>query len=53
MKFSKSAPSRGPSSSIGILNFFDAKLEGPQVSPSFIFAAVIVFSVIIIALHLL
>lgn len=55
MKFQK-APSgggAGPSSSIGIMRFFDVESGGPKMSPEFVLAVAVVFSVIMLALHLM
>ncbi len=45
VKLKKGAPSAGPSSSIGIMRFFDADTSGPKIAPE----AIIVVSGIFIA----
>jgi preprotein translocase subunit Sec61beta len=51
MKFTKGPKRSGPSSAIGILNFFDSDISGPKMSPNFVLVMVAVFIVVIVALH--
>ncbi len=39
----------GPSSSIGIIRFFDVESGGPKVTPEFIVGASIVFALVLVA----
>ncbi|HIH09138.1 MAG TPA: preprotein translocase subunit Sec61beta [Candidatus Diapherotrites archaeon] len=41
----------GPSSSIGIMRFFDADSGGPKVSPEFVVAIALAFTLFIALLH--
>ncbi|HLC79880.1 MAG TPA: preprotein translocase subunit Sec61beta [archaeon] len=41
----------GPSSSIGIMRFFDTDSGGPKISPEFVIAIAIVFTLVISILH--
>jgi len=43
----------GPSSSIGIMRFFDADTKGPKLSPEMIIGAVLVFIAVIIVAKML
>ena len=53
MKFNQSkSTSSGPSSSIGIMRFSDSDSGGPKISPEFIIAAAVVFSLVILVMHL-
>lgn len=53
MKFQKpsSDGASGPSSSIGIMRFFDVESGGPKLSPEFVIAVAVVFSIVMLALH--
>ncbi len=42
----------GPSSSIGIIRFFDTDSGGPKVTPEFIVGASIVFAIALVAFKL-
>ena len=54
MKFNKSnEASSGPSSAIGIMRFFDSDGSNPKMSPEFVVAVAVVFSLIIVAFHLM
>ncbi len=54
VKFTKrAAQSSGPSSSIGIMRFFDADSKSPKLNPYFVVAAIIVFIVLILVLGLM
>lgn len=48
VKFTKNQPTTGgPSSSIGIMRFFDSEAGGPKLSPEFVVALAIVFIVVV------
>lgn len=54
MKFQKtpsSSAGSGPSSSIGIMRFFDVESGGPKLSPEFVLVVAVLFSVVMLALH--
>jgi preprotein translocase subunit Sec61beta len=53
LKINKGPRKSGPSSSIGILNFFDADMSGPKMSPEFVLLITLVFIIIIIAIHVI
>ncbi|HLC93286.1 MAG TPA: preprotein translocase subunit Sec61beta [archaeon] len=42
----------GPSSSIGIMRFFDADSGGPKISPEFVVGVAVVFTLAIAMLRL-
>lgn len=50
VKFDSGPSVSGPSSSIGIMRFFDAETPGPKITPEFIigFAVIIIFVVVVI-----
>ena len=53
MKFKKNKPSAGgPSSSIGIMRFFDTDIGGPKLTPEFITIAAAAFIVIVLVVKL-
>ncbi|MBU0662248.1 preprotein translocase subunit Sec61beta [Candidatus Micrarchaeota archaeon] len=41
----------GPSSSIGIMRFFDVETGGPKLTPEFVVVIAVVFTAIMLALH--
>jgi len=41
----------GPSSSIGIMRFFDTDMGGPKLSPEFVAGLVVAFVVVLIAIQ--
>ena len=49
VKFSKGPKVSGPSSSLGIMRFFDADSKGPKLSPEFVVGLAFVFVVIVLA----
>ncbi|MFH1588907.1 MAG: preprotein translocase subunit Sec61beta [Candidatus Diapherotrites archaeon] len=51
MKLTKGPKRSGPSSSIGILNFFDSDTSGPKMSPNFVLILVAMFVIVIVAMH--
>ncbi|MBN2127492.1 MAG: preprotein translocase subunit Sec61beta [Candidatus Diapherotrites archaeon] len=53
MKVSKGPKRSGPSSAIGILNFFDADTSGPKLSPEFVLLVTVAFIVVIVAMHII
>ncbi|MCR4335135.1 MAG: preprotein translocase subunit Sec61beta [archaeon] len=53
MKFNSSPQSSGPSSSIGIMRFFDTDTGGPKMSPEFVVGVTVAFTVIVIVFHLM
>jgi preprotein translocase subunit Sec61beta len=54
MKFQKTASTGGgPSSSIGIMRFFDQDMGGPKLSPEFVAVAVVGFVFVMLLLHFL
>jgi len=42
----------GPSSSIGIMRFFDTDSGGPKISPEFVIGVTVVFTLLMAALQL-
>ena len=52
MKLNKGPRRSGPSSSIGILNFFDTDVGGPQLSPEFVLILTAAFIVLMLVLHI-
>lgn len=42
----------GPSSSLGIMRFFDTDMAGPKITPEFVIVLCVIFSGIILALKL-
>ncbi len=54
MKFNKTAPiGGGPSSSIGIMRFFDQDMGGPKLSAEFVLAIILGFVFIMLLIHFL
>ncbi|MFH1391040.1 MAG: SEC61-beta family protein [Candidatus Diapherotrites archaeon] len=53
MKFNSSPQSSGPSSAIGIMRFFDTDTGGPKMSPEFVVGLAIVFTVVVMAFHIM
>jgi len=51
--FKKSAQSGGPSSSIGIMRFFDADSKSPKLNPYFVIGAIIAFILLILVLGII
>jgi len=52
MKFQRTASdASGPSSSIGIMRFFDQDMGGPKLSPEFILILVVGFVFLMLILH--
>ncbi|MBI2597745.1 MAG: preprotein translocase subunit Sec61beta [Candidatus Diapherotrites archaeon] len=52
MKFEKMKSfGGGPSSSIGIMRFFDQDMGGPKLSPEFVLAFVLLFVFVMLVLH--
>ena len=49
VKLKKGKATSGPSSSIGLMRFFDAESMGPKISPQFVIAVSIAVAVIWIA----
>lgn len=52
MKFESGPATSGPSSSLGIMRFFDADEGGPKVRPEIIVGIAIAFALIVLVLHL-
>lgn len=52
MKFTRSSVDSGPSSSIGIIRFFDTDSGGPKIRPEFVLGFAVVFTLIIVAIQL-
>ena len=48
VKLKHGAPVSGPSSSLGIMRFFDADTAGPKMSPEFVIATSIIVLIIVI-----
>ncbi|VVC00268.1 Sec61beta family protein [uncultured archaeon] len=54
MKFTQSGSGvSGPSSSIGIIRFFDTDSGGPKITPEFVVGVSVVFALILVALRVL
>ncbi|VVB74885.1 Sec61beta family protein [uncultured archaeon] len=54
VKFTKSKnETGGPTSAIGIMQFFDADSKSPKLSPYFVVVATAIFVVIIVAIKLM
>lgn len=53
MKFNQTSQPGGPSSAIGIMRFFDTDSGGPKISPEFVLAISLIFTLIIAALQIL
>ncbi|MBN1941434.1 MAG: preprotein translocase subunit Sec61beta [Candidatus Diapherotrites archaeon] len=52
VKFQKGPATSGPSSSLGIMRFFDAESPGPKITPEFVVGlAIIVMVVVLIIKH--
>lgn len=52
VKFTQKPGLAGPSSSLGIMRFFDQETSGPKMTPEFVVIAAAVFAVAFIALHM-
>lgn len=52
VKFTHGPQVSGPSTSIGIMRFFDVDSGGPKMTPEFVIVVVGVFIVLMLALHL-
>ncbi|MFH1256179.1 MAG: preprotein translocase subunit Sec61beta [Candidatus Diapherotrites archaeon] len=53
MKFQKTRSDvSGPSSTLGIMRFFDTDTTGPKLTPEFVLGITIAFSALILVLHL-
>ncbi len=53
MKFTQSGSGvSGPSSSIGIIRFFDTDSGGPKVTPEFIIGASVAFALVLVVLKI-
>ena len=52
VKFTKAPRVAGPSSSLGIMRFFDADTAGPKISPEMAVGFAVAFIVIILGLKL-
>ena len=52
MKMNTIARDSGPSSSIGIMRFFDTDSGGPKISPEFVIAVALAFTLIVAVLQL-
>ena len=53
MKFtSTSSGVSGPSSSIGIIRFFDTDSGGPKITPEFVLVASVAFALVLVAFRL-
>lgn len=52
MKFTNVRQDSGPSSSIGIMRFFDTDSGGPKISPEFVVGVAIIFALIIIGIRI-
>lgn len=53
VKFQSGPRVSGPSSSLGIMRFFDADTKGPKLSPEFVLGLVFVFVVIVLGIKVL
>ena len=53
MKFRRGPATRGPTSSIGIMQFFDADTKGPKLTPELIVVLAFLFAIIILGLQLI
>ena len=54
MKFNKApAAAQGPSSSIGIMRFFDTDAKGPKLSMELVFGVAIAFIIVMLAVRFL
>ena len=43
----------GPSSSLGIMRFFDTDMAGPKITPEFVIVLCVIFSAIIFGIKLM
>jgi preprotein translocase subunit Sec61beta len=50
VKFNKGSAVQSPSSSLGIMRFFDADSTGPKMSPLFVIGIIIVVIVLVLGL---
>ncbi len=48
VKLSRGPAVRGPSSSLGIMRFFDADTSGPKLSPEFVVAVAVALVAIVL-----
>ena len=53
VKLKRGPPVTGPSSSLGIMRFFDADTAGPKMSPEFVVATSVAVIIIVVALKLM
>lgn len=53
MKLTRESGESGPSSSIGIIRFFDTDSGGPKMRPEFVLGLAVVFTAIIAGIQLL
>ena len=53
VKLKKGPSVTGPSSSLGIMRFFDADTAGPKMTPEFVVAASVAVIIIVVALKLM
>ena len=54
MKFTRTAGgASGPSSSIGIMRFFDSDTGGPPISPEFVMIIGVILVVVVLAIHVM
>ena len=53
MKLSKGPRVSGPSSSLGIMRFFDADTAGPKISPALVVGISVALIVIVLGLKIL
>ena len=53
VKLNRSPGVSGPSSSLGIMRFFDADTAGPKMSPEFVVATSVAVIIIVVALKLM
>ncbi|HIH21537.1 MAG: preprotein translocase subunit Sec61beta [Candidatus Diapherotrites archaeon] len=51
MKVERSEPAFGPSSSLGIMRFFDSSSGGPKLSPELVFAISAALGLVILILQ--
>ncbi len=52
VKFERSKNVSGPSSSLGIMRFFDADVAGPKITPEFVFGFAVVLIVVVLGLKI-
>jgi len=53
MKMNRGPSVSGPSSSLGIMRFFDSEMEGPKMTPEFVMIVTVAFVAIEIAMHMM